>query len=83
MSKYINAIVELAECGIAVPEFALSPDDQYAGTEDFQAFIELTNKRDELEKKSRSVTLNGCRPLAANPHRPAFCSSVCKSSGTT
>ncbi|VVO79923.1 hypothetical protein PS896_01787 [Pseudomonas fluorescens] len=51
MSKYINAIVELAECGIAVPEFALSPDDQYAGTEDFQAFIELTTKRDELEKK--------------------------------
>ncbi|WP_130912407.1 hypothetical protein [Pseudomonas sp. Sample_9] len=51
MSKYINSIVELAECGIAVPEFALSPDDQYAGTEDFQAFIELTNKRDELEKK--------------------------------
>ncbi|CEL32508.1 hypothetical protein ACIOUF_23875 [Pseudomonas iridis] len=29
----------------------LSPDDQYAGTEDFQAFIELTTKRDELEKK--------------------------------
>ncbi|WDR37562.1 hypothetical protein NN484_07455, partial [Pseudomonas serboccidentalis] len=51
MSKYINAIVELAECGIAVPGFALSPDDQYAGTEDFQAFIELTTKRDELEKK--------------------------------
>ncbi|UHC80002.1 hypothetical protein LS633_16135 [Pseudomonas sp. NIBR-H-19] len=51
MSPYINAIVELAECGVAVPEFALSPDDQYAGTEDFQAFIELTNKRDELEKK--------------------------------
>ncbi|WP_323151622.1 type II toxin-antitoxin system RelE/ParE family toxin [Pseudomonas glycinae] len=51
MSKYINSIVELAECGIAVPEFALSPDDQYAGTEDFQAFVELTTKRDELEKK--------------------------------
>jgi hypothetical protein len=51
MSKYINSIVDLAECGIAVPEFALSPDDQYTGTEDFQAFIELTTKRDELEKK--------------------------------
>lgn len=51
MSTYINAIVEVAECGIAVPEFALSPDDQYTGSEDFQAFIELTNKRDELEKK--------------------------------
>jgi hypothetical protein len=51
MSKYINAIVELAECGIAVPEFALSPDDQYAGTEDFQAYIELLTKRDDLEQK--------------------------------
>lgn len=51
MSPYINAIVELAECGVAVPELALSPDDQYAGTEGFQAFIELINKRDELEKK--------------------------------
>uniref|UniRef100_UPI0030DBFD9B hypothetical protein n=2 Tax=Pseudomonas fluorescens group TaxID=136843 RepID=UPI0030DBFD9B len=47
----IEIVAELAECGVAVPEFALSPDDQYAGTEDFQAFIELTNKRDELEKK--------------------------------
>lgn len=50
MANYINAIVELAECGIAVPEFALSPDDQYEGTEAFQAYIKLLGKRDALEK---------------------------------
>ena len=50
MAKYINAIVELAECGIAVPEFALSPDDQYVGTEEFQAYMKLQAKRGVLEK---------------------------------
>ncbi|NUU38763.1 hypothetical protein [Pseudomonas sp. C2B4] len=49
MAKYINAIVELAESGIAVPEFALSPDDQYVGTEEFQTYIKLLSKRDDLE----------------------------------
>lgn len=51
MAPYINAIVELAECGIAVAEFALSPDDQYQGTEDFQAYIKLLKKRATLETK--------------------------------
>jgi translation initiation factor 2 beta subunit (eIF-2beta)/eIF-5 len=50
MAKYINAIVELAECGIAVPEFALSPDDQYEGTEEFLAYIKLQGKRASLEQ---------------------------------
>ncbi len=51
MAPYINAIVELAECGIAVAEFALSPDDQYQGTEDFQAYIKHLKKRASLETK--------------------------------
>lgn len=51
MAPYINAIVELAECGIAVAEFALSPDDQYQGTEDFQAYIKHLQKRASLETK--------------------------------
>ncbi|WP_411390425.1 hypothetical protein [Pseudomonas sp. MPB23] len=50
MATYINAIVELAECGIAVPEFALSPDDQYEGTEAFQAYMKLQSKRALLER---------------------------------
>ena len=50
VEKYVKAIVELAECGIAVPEFALSPDDQYQGTEAFQAYCALITKRAELEK---------------------------------
>lgn len=50
MAKYINAIVELAECGVAVPEFALNPDDLYAGTEAFQAYIKLLRTRDDMEK---------------------------------
>ncbi|WKV97389.1 hypothetical protein PYV50_01880 [Pseudomonas sp. H22_DOA] len=83
MSPYINAIVELAECGVAVPEFALSPDDQYAGTEDFQAFIELTNKRDELEKKSKRVIPNGSRLPVASQRHPECSLSACKSSGMT
>lgn len=50
MAKYIETIVELAECGIAVPEFALSPDDHYKGAEAFHAYIELGTKRTALEK---------------------------------
>lgn len=50
LKNYIDAIRELAECGIAVPEFALSPDDQYEGTEAFLAYIALLNKRANLEK---------------------------------
>lgn len=51
MAPYINAIVELAECGIAVAEFALSPDDQYQGTEDFQAYVRLLGKRAAIEAR--------------------------------
>lgn len=50
MAKYIGAIVELAECGIAVPEFALSPDDLYQGTEEFQAYVKLLGQRLKLEQ---------------------------------
>lgn len=51
LAPYINAIVELAECGIAVAEFALSPDDQYQGTEDFQAYVRLLGSRRALEQR--------------------------------
>jgi hypothetical protein len=50
VEKYVKAIVELAECGIAVPEFALSPDDVYSGTEAFQAYCALLTQRAALEK---------------------------------
>ncbi|WP_062390303.1 hypothetical protein [Pseudomonas abietaniphila] len=51
VEKYVKAIVELAEYGIAVPEFALSPDDVYAGTEAFQAYCALLTERAALEKR--------------------------------
>lgn len=51
LAPYINAIVELAECGIAVAEFALSPDDQYQGTEEFQAYVRLLGSRRTLEQR--------------------------------
>lgn len=51
IDPYISAIIELAEYGIAVPEFALSPDDLYQGTEDFQAYFHMLRNRQLLERR--------------------------------
>ncbi|OEC50651.1 hypothetical protein A9G05_24025 [Pseudomonas sp. ENNP23] len=69
MAGYINAVVELADCGIAVPEFALSPDDHYKGTKEFQDYVSLIDKRFKLEQSIKqkhdewaSATANKAAP---------------------
>lgn len=51
LSSYIKSILKLAECGIAVPEFSLSPDDQYEGTAEFTAYIKLLKTQKNLEQR--------------------------------
>ena len=70
MRSYLDAIVNLAECGIAVPEFALSPDDQNQGSEDFQAYGKLLAERRALEVRIEERYAHWVSATAGNAAPP-------------